>query len=125
LKNGSVSSGADQAWVDRIEFTPTPVTITAHPENQIVYSGTTAFFAVSAGGTPPFAYQWRLNGANLIESATVRGTKTATLTLSNVTALQGGNYSVVVGNPGGSLVSSNALLQINQVVSLASALDAS
>src|SRR6185436_15680334 len=63
-------------------------------------------------------------GANLVESPTVRGTQTATLTLSNATALQGGNYSVVVGNSGGSAVSSNALLQINQVVPLAAALDA-
>ncbi len=124
LKNGSLSSGADRAWVDRVEFIPTPVTISAQPVNQIVDSGTTAFFAVSAGGTPPFTYQWRLNGANLVESATVRGTKTATLTLSNVTALQVGNYSVVVGNSGSSAVSSNASLQINQVVPLAAALDA-
>src|SRR6185503_10102289 len=118
------SGGADRAWVDRVEFTPVAVAITTQPASQIIDSGTTAFLAVTAGGTPPFTYQWRLNGTNLIDTATVRGTTNATLTLSNVSGAQAGNYSVIVANSGGSIVSSNALLQINRLVPLAEAQDA-
>ncbi len=123
-KSTSVSAGADRAWVDRVEFAPLPVSITAQPLAQIVDEGATAFFSVTAGGAPPFSYQWQLNGTNLIESATVLGVTGATLTLSNVSLAQGGDYSVLVNNLAGSVASASALLQINTLVPLADALDA-
>ncbi len=122
-KSSSVSLGADRAWVDRVEFAPLPVSITAQPLAQIVDEGSTAFFAVTAEGAPPFSYQWQMNGTNLIASALVRGVTNATLTLSNVSVAQGGGYSVLVNNLAGGVASSNALLQVNTLVPLATALD--
>ena len=124
-KNSSISTGADRAWVDRVEFAPASVVITAQPVDQIVDPGATAAYAVTASGAPPLTYQWQQDGTNLIESITVRGTTNGTLTLSNVTAARAGNYSVLVANPAGAVASSNALLIVNQLVPLADALDAS
>ena len=123
-KNSSISVGADRAWVDRVVFAPAPVSITTQPVDQTVDPGATASFAVTASGAPLITYQWQMNGTNLIESATVRGTTNATLTLSNVTTAQAGNYSVLISNPAGGAVSSNAALIVNQLVPLADSLDA-
>ncbi len=123
-KDSSTSSGQDRAWVDQFEFAPTPVVITSQPVNQTLDPGATAIFAVSVSGAPPFTYQWQLNGTNLLDSALVRGATNATLTVSNVQAAHAGLYSVHVRNPSGDALSSNALLQVNQLVALPDALDA-
>jgi len=57
-----------QLW--RIQYTANQApTITQHPANQIVTTGQTATFSVTASGTAPLSYQWRknnmdINGAN-------------------------------------------------------------
>jgi uncharacterized repeat protein (TIGR01451 family) len=68
-----------------------PVIITNQPTSITVRAGATAMFNVGVTGTPPFTYQWFFNGTNLINNATL-----ATLTLTNVTATQAGDYSVSV-----------------------------
>src|ERR1017187_1030869 len=96
--------------------TPTPVptpisyvapTITAQPASETVNTGANAAFWIVASGSAPLSYQWTFNG-NAISGATG-----ATLTLSNVTASQAGNYSVSVSNGGGSVTSSNATLTVS------------
>ncbi|MEI6078634.1 MAG: FG-GAP-like repeat-containing protein, partial [Verrucomicrobiota bacterium] len=84
-----------------------PPTITAQPTNQAVLVGGTAPFSVSASGTGPLSYQWAFNGLN------IDGATSATLTLGNVQLTNAGNYSVVVTNTSGSILSSNALLTVN------------
>ena len=84
-----------------------PPTITAQPTNQAVLVGGTAPFSVSASGTGPLSYQWAFNGSN------IDGATSATLTLGNVQLTNAGNYSVVVTNTSGSILSSNALLTVN------------
>src|SRR5258705_5559952 len=42
-----------------------PPTIISQPTNQTVVFGQSASFVVSASGTAPLVYQWRLNGTNL------------------------------------------------------------
>ncbi|HWN94769.1 MAG TPA: immunoglobulin domain-containing protein, partial [Methylomirabilota bacterium] len=123
-KSSSTSEGQDRAWVDQVEFAPTPVGISSQPANQAVDPGATAVFAVSVSGAPAFTYQWRFNGADLLNSALVRGATTATLTLSNVQAAQAGFYSVLVRNPSGETLSSDASLQVTELVPLPDALDA-
>jgi hypothetical protein len=59
-----------------------------------------------ASGTPPLSYQWRLGGINIV------GATNATLTLTNVQFNQSGNYSVLVTNAYGSILSSNAVLTV-------------
>jgi hypothetical protein len=61
------------------------------PLSQAVYSGAGVSFGVGfTGGTSPFVYSWTLNGTTLndgplADGAVVSGSKTATLTITNVT----------------------------------------
>ena len=50
-------------------------------------------FNVAASGTPPFVYQWQLNGNNLANGSGVSGANSATLTLASVQLAQAGSYS--------------------------------
>lgn len=80
--------------------------IVAQPQSQIVNEGATVTFSVEASGTPPFNYQWKLDGNVLV------GATGATLTLSNVTSAQAGTYQVDVSNIAGSTNSQSASLRI-------------
>ncbi|MBI5775014.1 MAG: immunoglobulin domain-containing protein, partial [Verrucomicrobia bacterium] len=86
--------------------TPT-LAITSQPQDQSVTVGGNASFSVGVSGTPPIAYQWRLNGTNLA------GATSATLALTNVQFAQAGGYSVVVTNVAGTVTSSNATLTVS------------
>lgn len=83
-----------------------PPTITAQPQNQQVPANQTASFSVTASGTTPLSYQWYLQGSLLA------GATSSTLTVSNVQSRDAGNYSVVVTNIAGSVVSTSAVLTI-------------
>jgi hypothetical protein len=84
-----------------------PPLITSQPQSQMLLSGSTASFSVSAVGSQPLSYQWLMNSLN-IPTAT-----NAALVLTNVQAGQSGNlYSVVITNLLGSTNSSNALLSV-------------
>ncbi len=76
------------------------------PHNVAQPTGGHASFVVSAAGTPPLAYQWRKNGAD------IPGATAATLTLNFVTAADAGNYSVVVRNAYGFTQSQPASLAV-------------
>jgi sugar lactone lactonase YvrE len=93
-----------------------PPAITAQPVSLLNDLGTTATFSVTATGTDPLDYQWRLNGTN------VAGATNSTLTLTKVQSTNAGNYSVLVTNLAGWTVSSNALLTVNlpPIVSISS-----
>ena len=80
--------------------------ITAQPQGWSVNAGSNVAFSVTATGTSPLAYQWRLNGTN-IASATASGWG-----LTNVQSRDEGSYSVVVTNVAGSATSSNAILAV-------------
>src|SRR5260370_19055510 len=75
--------------------------------NQTVYQGINVRFSVKALGNTPFAYQWSLGGADLID-ATNR-----VLTLTNVQPSQAGIYAVLITNIYGPTTSSNAELTVN------------
>ena len=57
-------------------------------------------------GTSPLSYQWSFNRTNIL------GATNATLTLTNVQMSQAGNYTVLVTNAYGSVLSSNAVLTV-------------
>jgi uncharacterized repeat protein (TIGR02543 family) len=89
-----------------------PPAITTQPQGQTVVLGGTAAFSVVATGTAPLAYQWRLNGTN-IGGATATGYARA-----NLQATDAGDYSVLVSNAYGSVLSSNATLVVDTNVTL-------
>jgi len=69
-----------------------PLTLVEPPESREARLGETVMFRVTAAGTPPIYYQWRLNGQVLPDETN------SSLTLSNVLAASGGALSVTVFN---------------------------
>jgi len=80
--------------------------ITQQPTNQMPYVGSTAVFSVIATGLPPPTYQWRFNGADLLDKTNT------SLSLVNAQFTNAGPYSVVVSNDGGSVTSRVAWLSV-------------
>jgi uncharacterized repeat protein (TIGR03803 family) len=83
-----------------------PPVIGLQPSSQSVMMGSSASFSVSVSGTPPFHYQWRFSGSNLLNATN------AAYVIQAVGATNTGNYSVVVTNLAGSVTSSNAFLTV-------------
>jgi hypothetical protein len=105
-KDASGVAGQDRAWLDTVAFTATPMSpvILTQPQGVAVMQGSPVRFSVTAQGTPDLSFQWRLDGADIAG---------ATSTELNIAAAQhadGGAYQVLVTNPHGSVLSSNAVL---------------
>jgi len=81
-------------------------TITSQPASQSVLPGTNVTFSVSATGSQPLSYQWRLNGAN------IPGATNSTYSITNVQPADGGSYDVLVANPDGAVASLIATLKV-------------
>lgn len=100
-----VSSGVSDLYVAKLLGTYTfPPVIAVQPVSVTVAVGSNAAFSVVASSTVPMTYQWRFNGTNIAV-----GTN-ASLNLTNVQPADGGGYSVVVSNLGGSITSVLATL---------------
>jgi len=82
-------------------------TISSQPQSLNTNLGATVRFSVDASGNPAPSFQWRLNG-NPIGGAT-----NSSYTRTNVQPADTGDYSVLVTNVAGSLLSSNATLTVN------------
>jgi hypothetical protein len=89
-------------------------TLSAQPVSSTLTVGQSATFSVTATGTGPFTYQWRLNGTNLA------GATASTYTIASVNSSHAGSYTVVVSNSGGSVTSSAASLNVLPVTLVAS-----
>jgi hypothetical protein len=99
-----MARGNSYAAFGFLALTPT---ITQHPRGQGVLSGGSAAFSVTATSrTAPLRYQWRLNGGDLLDKTN------ATLSLSNLSSADSGQYDAVVSNPDGSTVSLPAPLAV-------------
>ena len=86
--------------------------ITTQPVARLAGTGTGTMFAVVANGTAALSYQWKKNGTTLADGGTISGATTATLSLSNLTTGDVGNYTVVVANAGGTATSNAATLTV-------------
>ena len=99
-----------QTFVSLVKYTQQPVTGLATavvtPAFQVVDPGTNVVLTAETTGPGPIHFQWRKNGA-LIQDAT-----SSTLALSNVQALDRGDYSVIVSNLAGVTVSPEARLLV-------------
>jgi hypothetical protein len=97
-----------QSSTGTLTVTYAPASIVTHPQNVGVNEGGTATFTVVAAGSPVLTYQWKKDGA------AISGANLSTLTITNASYANEGNYSCVVDNPATQPVESNpALLVIN------------
>ena len=74
-----------------------PVIVTP-PASQAVFVGENVSLRVAAAGTRPLAYQWSLNGTDLLEGKHIHGSTTDTLVLTDVQLAHAGYYTVAVSN---------------------------
>ena len=95
---------------------------TTQPIGQTVTNGATVTFAAAASGTA-LEFAWARDGVDLVDGPGVQGSRTATLTLVNVTAAQAGSYTVRVSNRAGTITSAPAILVVTVPAGLAEALD--
>ena len=88
---------------------------TVQPTNQFVLAGKPVTLAAVAGGSPPFGYQWTLNGTNL------PGATTNTLYLPSASSANAGTYHLVVtnGSAVGAVTSAPALLDVRYALAYA------
>ncbi len=108
----SINTGASVAQKKVVISVPsggagTPPSITAQPANAAVTEGQTATFSVTASGTAPLSYQWKKNGVN-ITGATGAAYTTPQTTLAD----SGSQYTVLVTNAYGSVLSNPATLTV-------------
>ena len=80
--------------------------ITSQPQSKSVAIGSSTQLSVSTIGDATVTYQWLFNGSP------INGQTTATLSLSNLTIAQAGNYSVVVTDETGTVTSLSAALNV-------------
>jgi uncharacterized repeat protein (TIGR03806 family) len=116
--NGSTPDGnVAMMGIQIVATVPQPPTIATQPASASKYPGGTATFSPTVYGTQPLYYQWRFNGTNLADKVGVSGSFTGTLTLTNLTADEAGNYTLFITNAYGSITSAPAALRILSPVS--------
>lgn len=111
LLTNSVASTPSNAAL--LTVTGTAPSITTQPQSQSVNQGDTVTFTVTASGTAPLSYQWKLDGNALTDGGGhIAGSTTNTLTITGVQPADAGNYTVVVTNSINSKTSNAATLTI-------------
>ena len=88
-----------------------PPTITSQPVSPTNTLGDSSTFSVAANGSGALSYQWRKGNAAISNASAT----TATLTLTNITSADAGNYTVVVTDANGSTTSAVATLTFVRV----------
>jgi rhamnogalacturonan endolyase len=83
-----------------------PPEIVTQPQSISTVMGGTANFSVTVNPSPLLTYQWYK------DDIAIAGATVFTLTISNVQAVDIGNYTVVISNPAGSTTSNPASLSI-------------
>ncbi|HEY5909890.1 MAG TPA: immunoglobulin domain-containing protein [Verrucomicrobiae bacterium] len=97
---GSITSGNASLTV------LVPPSIVTPPESQSVVVGSNVTFTVTAAGTTPLSYQWRLN------STILPGATLSSYDVLNAGPADAGSYRVVVTNAAGSVTSPPATLTV-------------
>ena len=93
-----------------------PLLITSQPADQTRSTGTTAAFSVATLGTEPLTYQWRKEGAPLVDDGRIVGVTNSALMVSKVVMADSGGYSVAISNSHGMVTSRVASLTVVDTV---------
>ena len=108
----SIASPAADAFIlfDNVRVSAaTPLsapTIIEQPQNLTLFPGQGATFSVAATGSAPLAFQW------LFDGAIIPGATSNSFTRFDIQPEDVGYYSVVISNAAGIVVSTNALLML-------------
>src|SRR6185436_314702 len=91
---------------------PASVDVRVRPDTSTdVAPSTNASFTIAATTlNPPLTFQWRMNGTNLVASMKYGNVTGTTLTVSNVTVEDYGNYTCAVTDQAGTISSATAIL---------------
>jgi hypothetical protein len=108
VSNGAGSTTSRSA---RLTLLTAPV-ITAWPQSQMVAEGEDVSMSVSASGALPLSYQWNFQGSGSNIYEPLSGGSSPTLSLSSVTAVTAGNYTVTVQNYLGSAITTPARITV-------------
>jgi len=92
---------------DRLLAQSAPV-IASGPDDLSVQSGAQATFQVNASGASPLLYRWFFNETNSL------GGTGSTLTVTNVSLLNAGSYTVIASNAFGTVTSRVAALTVDE-----------
>jgi T5SS/PEP-CTERM-associated repeat protein len=83
-----------------------PPSIVGQPASQAMVAGRSLTLSVTASGTLPLSYQWRLGGAD------ISGATTSVYSKSNLQVADAGNYTVVITNAAGAITSAVAVVTV-------------
>ncbi len=89
-----------------------PPTITNDPQSQTNPEGGSTIFTATISGNGTLNYQWRYNGAGIINGTRISGANTNTLLINPLQASDEGSYDLVVANQAGSVTSAVAVLTV-------------
>jgi hypothetical protein len=102
----SISSAVNLTVFDQARIVSQP------QSGGIRLAGTNVTFSVSALGSAPLSYQWRLNRANLADNGRITGANGTDLTINALVPADSGNYDVVVTNQYSAATSQVATLSV-------------
>lgn len=91
------------------------------PSSATACEGGSAIFSVTASGLTPFTYQWMKGNTPLDDGPFISGSKTRTLSISNIMAIDAASYKCVATDyclPGASVTSALATLNYNALQSV-------
>lgn len=91
-----------------------PPVITSAPSDITTITGRPVSLTVVTTGAPTLRYQWTKNGTDIL------GALGSTYTIPNPKLTDAGSYTVTVVNPVGSIISSPAVLTVQQAVTFSS-----
>ncbi len=115
--------GAFWTWGDKLSphfarwREPVPPAIDAGPLDAVACPGGAMEFAVSTSGSGPIAYQWRRDGAPLVDGTTaggamISGAQSAVLSIAGLSHADAGLYDCLASNQCGQAASAPALLAV-------------
>ncbi len=108
----SNSFGAVTSHTAFLQIVVSPPVFTTQPTNLTLSPGATATFTAAAVGSQPITYHWQKNGTYLADGNNVSGSLSGVLTVSNVTELDSGTYTLVAGNFISPVPSTGAVLTV-------------
>ncbi len=93
-----------------------PPMITHEPQGQTVALGSRVSLQVEATGSLPLSYQWQREGADVVDGGRFSGARTSTMIITELSAADLGNYSVVVESALGRVQSTLATVATSSIM---------